>query len=1035
MNDISTLLQQLSDSSHEYRSLPFWAWNDALSNDEILFQMEQMHKQGMGGFFIHSREGLETSYLSASWMEYVSYTLKQAQRLGLEAWIYDEDKWPSGSAGGMVAKAGDAYTAKVVSLQYLQGDEGQALDRLLLDNRVLAVYSYNPETQQFSRVHEKPEHWTDLIAARCEMSGPSAWYNGYAPTDMMNPQAVAYFLEHTHQAYERALGSSGIEHVAGFFTDEPNVYDFFTTIPEKRPFLPWTVAFTDEFLKRRGYDILAYLPHLFLTTEAGSSVRFDYWKTVSELFLEAYTLQVSTWCTSRNKQLTGHFLYENDLGYQIRTSGSIMPHYRYLNMPAIDLLGDQRDEYLTVKQCTSVANQFNKKHVLSETYGCTGWDLSFQQQKRLGDWQYVMGVTRRCQHLGLYSISGCRKRDYPPSFNYQSTWWPYLNHLETYFANLSVLATCGQVIRKILVIHPIASLWMESGSSLNEDISRIEMNMGWLDERLVGINKQGSYYNDLAKLLLSHQFDFDFADETILSEDAGIDGLQIKVGLCTYELVVVPPMKTLYSTTAALLSEFADAGGPIVWMEPVPTHLDARINDSVRNLVTHSNSITVTNEGQLIDRLRALVTKPVSIKNRFHQHLDGFLCMSRQFGSTTVHLILNQGSQSYANVLLAFSQKGLLFELDVWNTAHTPLETSIGPEQTMELRTEWAPETLRAFIIDGSKEPISKPYGHWAYHHPHEALHILASMPYRCKVSLDQDNVLVLDACSIEVDDGTYIKNSQVWQAQYELRKHFGFRDNHENGQQQRYTWLPGRRDVHICTFRFSFNVEQPPDQPVFLAVEKPDHYIVHCNNQRSLPTEGYFLDHDIKRFALPELCMGFNEICIEVPYRESTEFEDVYLLGNFSVSPNRTIGNVVTHLDIGSWELQGLKHYPGSVTYEFTCDAVPPKLEQVYLKIRAFKGSFILVSVNDSEPLLLLQDDQSIPIGNHLHSKKSNTIKLKVVGSLVNTLGPLHRSARSCSRISWEDFRTKDTLYTPWHATKPMGILDEVLLYTIPPN
>lgn len=1035
MQEITTLLKQLSDSSHAYRSLPFWAWNDALSNDELLFQMKQMHKQGMGGFFIHSREGLETPYLSADWMEHVSFTLKEAQRLGLEAWIYDEDKWPSGSAGGMVSKAGADYTAKVVSLQYLQGATSQAFDCLLLDDRVLSVYGYNAETQQFFPLHEKPEHPTDLLAARCEISGTSDWYNGSAPTDMMNPKAVAYFLEHTHAAYEQSLGSLGMNQVAGFFSDEPNVYDFFTTISEKRPFLPWTASFPREFLARRGYDLLAQLPHLFLNTEEGCPVRFDYWKTISELFLEAYTKQVGAWCSSRRKQLTGHFLYENDLGYQIRTSGSIMPHYRYLDMPAIDILGDQREEYLTVKQCTSVANQFNKKHVLTETYGCTGWDLTFQQQKLLGDWQYVMGVTRRCQHLGLYSITGCRKRDYPPSFNYQSTWWGHLHLLETYFAHLSVLATYGQVIRNILVIHPIAGLWMESGSSLNEDISCIEMNMGWLDERLVGINKKGSYYNDLAKLLLSCQFDFDFADETILSEDAGIEGAQCKVGSCCYKLVVVPPMKTLYSTTAALLTEFADAGGTILWMEPVPTHLDARINDSVQGLATHPNCVVVADERQLIEQLHARLNKPVSIENQFHQHLDGFLCMSRQIGSSTIHLILNQDSKAHANVLLAFAQKGLLMELDVWNSACKQLETSFDTDQTMVLQTRWEPQSLRAFIIDGSKEPISRPYGPWAYHHPHEALHILASMPYRCKVTLDRENVLVLDSCSIVVDDGTMIETNQVWKAQYELRNHLGYRANHENGQPQRYTWLPGKEDVHRCTFCFPFTVDQSPEQPVFLAVEKPDCYAVWCDDLPCSPADGYFLDHAIKRFSLTALAKGLHAIRIEVPYKESVEFEEVYLVGAFSVSADRSMGGPITHLDIGSWDLQGLKHYPGSVTYEFSCEALPSLHEQVYLKVRSFKGSFVLVCVNGSEPLLILQDDQAISIGTNLYADKPNNITIEVAGSLVNTLGPLHRSARACSRISWEDFRTQRMLYTPWHTTKPMGILDEVIIYTLPPN
>ena len=62
MND--SLKKILSDPSGEYRSAPFWGWNDRIQHEELDFQAEEMKAAGMGGFFIHSREGLETPYLS-----------------------------------------------------------------------------------------------------------------------------------------------------------------------------------------------------------------------------------------------------------------------------------------------------------------------------------------------------------------------------------------------------------------------------------------------------------------------------------------------------------------------------------------------------------------------------------------------------------------------------------------------------------------------------------------------------------------------------------------------------------------------------------------------------------------------------------------------------------------------------------------------------------------------------------------------------------------------------------------------------------
>ena len=38
--------------------------------------------------------------------------VKAGERLGLEIWFYDEDKWPSGFAGGMVPLASEDFHAR-----------------------------------------------------------------------------------------------------------------------------------------------------------------------------------------------------------------------------------------------------------------------------------------------------------------------------------------------------------------------------------------------------------------------------------------------------------------------------------------------------------------------------------------------------------------------------------------------------------------------------------------------------------------------------------------------------------------------------------------------------------------------------------------------------------------------------------------------------------------------------------------------------------------------------------------------------------
>ncbi len=103
-----TLRDQFSNPPLSFRGAPFWSWNDRLQVSELQRQVRDMQAHGMGGFFMHSREGLETPYLGLEWMECIRETIKTAKETGMNAWLYDEDRWPSGFAGGRVPGQGDA---------------------------------------------------------------------------------------------------------------------------------------------------------------------------------------------------------------------------------------------------------------------------------------------------------------------------------------------------------------------------------------------------------------------------------------------------------------------------------------------------------------------------------------------------------------------------------------------------------------------------------------------------------------------------------------------------------------------------------------------------------------------------------------------------------------------------------------------------------------------------------------------------------------------------------------------------------------
>ena len=88
----------------EYRGTPFWAWNSDLNKDELARQIQTFKKMGFGGFHMHVRQGLTVPYMSKEFLSAISFCTETAESLDMLAWLYDEDRWPSGVAGGEVTK-------------------------------------------------------------------------------------------------------------------------------------------------------------------------------------------------------------------------------------------------------------------------------------------------------------------------------------------------------------------------------------------------------------------------------------------------------------------------------------------------------------------------------------------------------------------------------------------------------------------------------------------------------------------------------------------------------------------------------------------------------------------------------------------------------------------------------------------------------------------------------------------------------------------------------------------------------------------
>ncbi|MFA5206600.1 MAG: glycosyl hydrolase, partial [Lentisphaeria bacterium] len=481
---------------------------------------------GFGGSFLHSRIGLLTEYLSGKWFDLMAAGVKSSQALEMDAWFYDEDKWPSGFAGGIVPLQDEAFRARAL-LRVPKGQPVTAPDSVLFED---AAYQY---------------------ACRVDPLG-NAWFNGTSWVDLMNPAMVKAFIDCSYAPYVERF--AGQPRVRGIFTDEPQLSPQALNLGPHAGAVSFSPVVPAAFKARTGRDLYPLLPALFAEVGDWRRVRLDYYRTIAACLEQAFSKQIGDYCAAHGMVWTGHYNSEDWPTGGMLNEGNLMQQYRHMQMPGIDALGLN---YCTVhcgKVMTSVANQYRQPRRLSELFGISGHNLTFEDRMWITAWHTIMGVNFMCPHLSLYSMKGARKRDYPPTISYQQPYWRHNKLFEDFSARLCTFASVGQTVAEICLLHPLESNYIELAQQTAETRNAA---FGRLYDRLMETHRN-----------------FDFGDEQIISEVGRAEPGRFVVGGMAYRIVIVPALLTLRASTLALLRQFAAQGGTVLVAGDYPQLVD-----------------------------------------------------------------------------------------------------------------------------------------------------------------------------------------------------------------------------------------------------------------------------------------------------------------------------------------------------------------------------------------------------------------------------------------------------------------------------
>ncbi|MCX6624759.1 MAG: glycosyl hydrolase [Acidobacteria bacterium] len=551
----------------EYSTSPFFVWNGDMNEAEIEQFVKSYHDQGIRSLFIHPRPGLITPYLSERWFSLVRYTVDQAAKLGMEVWLYDENSYPSGFAGGHVpVEMPESYNEG-------QGLVPQRLTELKPGDARKYKVILKQEGSGFRDITATAEQETgkpgSYYGFELAYYAKRAWHGGQSYVDLIRPGVTEKFIELTMRGYWKTLKGDLGHRVPGIFTDEPNI-----NLPRGGS-MRWTPDLFEQFSRRWGYDLRPQLPSLFEETGDWRKVRNNYYSLLLDLFIGRWSKPWFDYTEKNGIFWTGHY-WEH--GWPSPADGpDNMAMYAWHQVPGIDMLFNQFDDGVNaqfgnaraVRELASVASQMGRRRTLSETYGGAGWELRFEDMKRLGEWQSVLGVNFMNQHLSFQTLAGARKHDYPQSFSYHEPWWKHYRVLGDYFARLSLAIASGEQINRILVLEPTTSAWMYASS-------------GQRDPRLKAL---GSSFQTLLNRFETMQVEYDLGSENIIKDHGKAAGGRMVVGQRSYGLVVIGPgTENLDTTTVRLLEAYLSSGGTVLSFVDPPGRVDGAVTDRMAKL-------------------------------------------------------------------------------------------------------------------------------------------------------------------------------------------------------------------------------------------------------------------------------------------------------------------------------------------------------------------------------------------------------------------------------------------------------------------
>lgn len=575
-----------------------WWWEgSAVDKKNITANLQDYKNAGLGGleitpiYGVQGKEAQFINFLSPKWMNMLTYTLKEAKRLGLGIDIANGTGWPF---GGPWIKDKDASKTVVYKLYNVKGGEqlqepvlyeqegfvrtantrqvkadtlnkniaanknlqALALDQVKFSGRLpvklVMAYSNTDTINLTDKVDANGKlHWTapagnwkvyalfeSLHGKMVERAAPGG--EGYA-IDHFSAEALQTFLS----KFDDAFKGHDISYIRALFNDSYEVDD-------ANGQSNWTPKLFEEFKKRRGYDLRNYLPALFKQAdeETNKRVIYDYRSTIDELILEYFTQAWKKWGATK--------------GALIRNQSHGSPANLLDLYGAIDIPETEGHDILRFKFATSSANVTGKPLVSSEsaTWLNEHFLSSWGDVKKVLDLFFLGGVN----HAFYHGVNYSPKDEVWPGwlfyaavhFNQANPQWNHFPALNDYVAKTQSFLQQGKPNNDLLLFYPLVDRYMDPGKNLLQHFDNMEHEFN------------GTDFQKTSEWMLKNGYTFDFFSDRQLQNFTATASTITTSGGNQYHTILLPANNYISDKSFKKLMELATAGANVLVYKTLP---------------------------------------------------------------------------------------------------------------------------------------------------------------------------------------------------------------------------------------------------------------------------------------------------------------------------------------------------------------------------------------------------------------------------------------------------------------------------------